>query len=128
MHKIYTNEMPVIDGCPICNCLQHNYTVEEQEMRYQGSLFITHIVIKQECYNPDCKIFAKHLYDEAIEKYGKFELTFKPKVDINDKIEEWHTSEGHKTLHDFLGMTWSEYAHWVETLELPPHLRSVYSN
>jgi len=34
---------------------------------------------------------------------------------INDAIDAWHNGKGYGvTLHDYLGWTWEEYAHYVE--------------
>ncbi|MGE7983705.1 hypothetical protein [Solibacillus sp. NPDC093137] len=42
------------------------------------------------------------------------------KENINDLIEEWHENDDlHQELHEFLGLTWEQYAHWVKTDELP---------
>lgn len=36
--------------------------------------------------------------------------------DIEVKVDAWHNGAGEgRTLHEYLGMTWGEYAHWVET-------------
>jgi hypothetical protein len=34
--------------------------------------------------------------------------------EMDDLIDKWHESEGNQPLHEFLGMTWEQYAHWVE--------------
>jgi len=34
--------------------------------------------------------------------------------EIDAYIDEWHKGGSGKELHDFLGMTWGEYAYWVE--------------
>ncbi len=34
---------------------------------------------------------------------------------IHDEIEAWHTGQSNKGLHEHLGMTWAEYASWVES-------------
>ncbi len=48
--------------------------------------------------------------------------------DIDDHIDRWHDAEGmvegdagdtQESLAQYLGMTWEEYKHWVETSELP---------
>ncbi len=41
--------------------------------------------------------------------------------DIDDYIDEWHDAEHNLTqsLHDYLGMSYQEYAHWVTTNQLP---------
>ena len=51
---------------------------------------------------------------------GKAELS-----DINDYVERWHTSDEDVSLHQFLGMTMSEYSLWVEK---PMILRSIPIN
>jgi hypothetical protein len=39
---------------------------------------------------------------------------------IHDHIGEWHDApEDGETLHAHLGMTWEQYAAWVERSELP---------
>lgn len=35
-------------------------------------------------------------------------------TDIDDHVEEWHESSSGEALHEFLGLTWEEYALWVE--------------
>jgi len=38
----------------------------------------------------------------------------------DDKIDAWHNGDGgNKALHEYLGWTEKEYAHWVETSEEP---------
>lgn len=40
--------------------------------------------------------------------------------DIDMWIERWHAGEGAtQALHEYLGMTRTQYARWVETGELP---------
>lgn len=34
-------------------------------------------------------------------------------------IAEWHDSDSGLDLHEYLGWTWEEYSHYVETRELP---------
>lgn len=41
------------------------------------------------------------------------------KENIGDLIEEWHGSDSNQELHEFLGLTWEQYARWVKTDELP---------
>lgn len=38
---------------------------------------------------------------------------------IHDLIEQWHESNSNQELHEFLGLTFNQYAHWVSTNELP---------
>jgi hypothetical protein len=38
---------------------------------------------------------------------------------IHELIEEWHESDSTKELQEYLGLTFNQYAHWVETDELP---------
>ena len=33
---------------------------------------------------------------------------------IDDAIHAWHVGDGEEPLHEFLGMTFEEYAAWVE--------------
>jgi hypothetical protein len=40
--------------------------------------------------------------------------------DIDDYVEAWHRGEGQGDLHDFLGMTWEEYALWLTQPESLP--------
>ena len=41
------------------------------------------------------------------------------KENIHDLIEKWHESDSEKTLHEYLGLTFEQYAYWVKTDELP---------
>ena len=41
------------------------------------------------------------------------------KENIHDLIEQWHKSNSELELHEFLGLTLVQYAHWVATDELP---------
>ncbi|MGS2779908.1 hypothetical protein ACVBAX_21455 [Robertmurraya sp. GLU-23] len=38
---------------------------------------------------------------------------------IYDFIEEWHNSDSEKELHEYLGLTFEQYAYWVKTDQLP---------
>lgn len=38
--------------------------------------------------------------------------------DIDDFVHQWHVNESDKSLPDYLGMTETEYAHWVENPEI----------
>jgi hypothetical protein len=38
---------------------------------------------------------------------------------MNDAVELWYASSPGVDLHQFLGLTWSQYAAWVERGELP---------
>jgi hypothetical protein len=38
-------------------------------------------------------------------------------LDADDWVERWHDGEGKVPLHDYLGMTWSEYQLWTEKPE-----------
>lgn len=42
--------------------------------------------------------------------------------DIDDFIEKWHTEDYDCSLHEFLGMTESQYALWVENPRLESHI------
>lgn len=36
--------------------------------------------------------------------------------DLDDLVEQWHTSpDDDGPLHEFLGMTWEQYAEWTRT-------------
>jgi len=49
------------------------------------------------------------------------------KRNIDDCIDLWHCgAAGDQPLHEYLGMTWEEYALWVETSQLPEHLKDRY--
>lgn len=37
-----------------------------------------------------------------------------PWTDIEAHVEQWHAGSPTATIHEFLGMTWDEYALWVE--------------
>lgn len=52
----------------------------------------------------------------TIEKLTREKLT---NENIDDFIEKWHESSEEIELHDFLGWTKEQYAHWVKTDELP---------
>ncbi len=40
---------------------------------------------------------------------------------LDDLIDEWHESpEDGTSLHEFLGMTWEEYAIWVKDYQAVP--------
>jgi hypothetical protein len=45
-------------------------------------------------------------------KAGKVEFEV-----IHDYIEEWHNSDSNKELHEYLGLTWEQYAKFVEDEE-----------
>lgn len=34
--------------------------------------------------------------------------------DIDDYVERWHEGDGDVELHEYLGLSWDEYALWVE--------------
>lgn len=39
---------------------------------------------------------------------------------LEDLIDQWHHGAGgSQELHEFLGWTWREYAHWAETCQMP---------
>jgi hypothetical protein len=40
-------------------------------------------------------------------------------VDIDDWIDRWHLDDTDEDLHEWLGLTWPEYAKYVETNALP---------
>jgi hypothetical protein len=45
----------------------------------------------------------------------RFKLGLETEDSIDDWINTWHKNGGEgKTLHKFLGMSWDEYATWVE--------------
>lgn len=37
--------------------------------------------------------------------------------EIDDYIDEWHDGDSELPLHDYLGMSWDEYAAWIESPE-----------
>lgn len=41
-------------------------------------------------------------------------------IDIDDYIDTWHDSDVEGHLHEFLGMSFAEYAKWVETGIIEP--------
>jgi len=43
--------------------------------------------------------------------------------DIHDLIDEWHDGNDPRPLHEFLGMTWEEYARWLRCEGLPERLK-----
>jgi hypothetical protein len=47
-------------------------------------------------------------------------------TDIDDFVEAWHQAGGFgQELHDYLGLTWNEYALWVER---PSTLRAIIAS
>lgn len=41
---------------------------------------------------------------------------------IDDYVDLWHDGPSELELSDFLGMTWDEYARWVETPQVLPQI------
>ncbi len=41
-------------------------------------------------------------------------------ADMDDYVERWHAGPCAVDLHDYLGMTWDEYAAWVANPDLLP--------
>lgn len=39
--------------------------------------------------------------------------------ELNDKIDAWHDGDSPEPLHRYLGWTWEQYKHWVQTDEQP---------
>ena len=39
--------------------------------------------------------------------------------EVDNRIERWHTGASTMPLYEYLGWTWEQYAHWVETEEIP---------
>ena len=49
------------------------------------------------------------------EKYVDLVLTGKSPIgDIDAYVERWHRQKPAEPLHEYLGLTWEEYASWVE--------------
>jgi hypothetical protein len=49
--------------------------------------------------------------------------------EINDFVARWHGSlKGSITLHNFLGMTWTEYCEWVKDPNVLPAIIEVHKN
>ncbi len=64
----------------------------------------------------DKTFIAKCVHDEAL-------LT-----EIDDYIDKWHETEPEaEPLHDFLGMSWEEYAMWVAEPEILPYIVTAHS-
>ncbi len=40
--------------------------------------------------------------------------------EIDDFVSDWHAGESDKELHEYLGMTWDEYALWVASADVLP--------
>lgn len=40
---------------------------------------------------------------------------------VNDLVSKWHQGSGETPIHKYIGWTEDEYAHWVETCQLPSH-------
>lgn len=47
-------------------------------------------------------------------------------ININDKIDLWHTGHSDLPLYLYLGMTLEEYAFFVEKSEIPERLKDTY--
>ena len=47
----------------------------------------------------------------------------RPGEPIDDAIDRWHNGASKAPLHEFLGMTWEEYARWAETGKEPEEKR-----
>lgn len=45
---------------------------------------------------------------------------------IHDVIDEWHNSDRDVSLHEHLGMTWTEYAEFVRTGDIPEKFLHLY--
>jgi len=45
--------------------------------------------------------------------------------DIDRFVREWHESDSHESLAEYLGMTHEEYASWVETPSALKHIIAV---
>lgn len=39
--------------------------------------------------------------------------------EMDDMVDAWHDGEGNETIWEFMGMTQTEYASWVETCVIP---------
>ena len=46
--------------------------------------------------------------------------------DIDDFVDRWHEGKSGVELHDFLGMTWDEYARWVADPDLLPSIVAAH--
>lgn len=43
---------------------------------------------------------------------------------LDDLVDRWHEDIGIvMPLHEYLGLTWAEYGHWVQTCQLPADYR-----
>ncbi|MFS2004955.1 hypothetical protein ACEN9F_15135 [Duganella sp. CT11-25] len=42
--------------------------------------------------------------------------------DIDEFIDQWHENPGKQTLHEFLGMTRTEYASWIADAAVLPSI------
>lgn len=47
-----------------------------------------------------------------------------PEAEITDWIDRWHRSDSSEALHDWLGLSWDEYALFVER---PQFLRAIFA-
>ncbi len=44
---------------------------------------------------------------------------------LDDLVDRWHRSGSDVPLHQYLNLTWEEYATWVETCRLPKGWRGT---
>ncbi len=48
------------------------------------------------------------------------EQVLSKEAEVDKKVAEWHDSSGlDMPLYEYLGWTWEQYKHWVETSKLP---------
>jgi hypothetical protein len=46
---------------------------------------------------------------------------------LDEQVEEWHHGEGGAMpLHQYLGMTWEQYAFWTENGDIPPEFHLLH--
>jgi hypothetical protein len=59
---------------------------------------------------------AFDIKDDLTKRSGNMKAT---KENIDDLIDEWHESNSELPLHEYLGLTWEQYKHWIKSDELP---------
>ncbi len=46
--------------------------------------------------------------------------------EIDDWVDKWHDSDQKNELHEYLGMSWTEYSSWVDMPESLPFIVSAH--
>lgn len=54
------------------------------------------------------------LCDELYTFYELFSIGRVTIDDIDDYIDKWHNGDSRESVYDYLGLTWEQYAKWVD--------------